>query len=198
MGLVVVAALAALALSLVTGGAPRWARRVHVLGLPVVAIAVALQAVALLAPLPEAVRLGLVAVSLLAALVVVVVNRRLPGVVLIGAGLLLNALVITVNGAMPVSLDAAARAGLSETSLRLDSDRGREEAGPATRLRPLGDVLPLALPPRREVVSAGDVLVAAGAAAYVWGVTRPRAKRRRRRPGPASHPRVANGRRSTS
>jgi hypothetical protein len=44
----------------------------------------------------------------------------------------------------------------------LVGDRRHELEGPRTRLRPLGDVIPVPLPLRPEVVSPGDVLVAAG------------------------------------
>jgi hypothetical protein len=60
---------------------------------------------------------------------------------------------------MPVSPEAAARAGLDV----LDTLDGRHElAASGTRLAPLGDVVPVPLPLRPEVVSPGDVLVAAG------------------------------------
>lgn len=89
-------------------------------------------------------------------------NARLPGVPLMAVGLLLNVVVVSVNAAMPVSVDAAARAGISRQQLRLDRDAMREPTGPGTRLAALGDVIPLALPRWPQVVSAGDVLVAAG------------------------------------
>jgi Family of unknown function (DUF5317) len=89
-------------------------------------------------------------------------NRRVAGTPLIGLGLLLNVLVIGANAAMPVSFDAAHRAGLSGADLGLDDDVLREPMTESTRLSWLGDVVPVALPWRPQVVSAGDVLVAAG------------------------------------
>ena len=89
-------------------------------------------------------------------------NSRLPGVPLIALGLLLNVVVITVNGAMPVSVSAANRAGLSRADLRLAQDAMRMPATDDTRLSSLGDVVPVALPRWPQVVSPGDVLVAAG------------------------------------
>jgi hypothetical protein len=91
-------------------------------------------------------------------------NRRVEGVPLMAAGLLLNAVVVGANGAMPVSLYAEARAGVSSSVTLLDGRDSRHEvAGPGTRLRPLGDVIPVPLPWRPETISAGDVLVIAGA-----------------------------------
>ena len=89
-------------------------------------------------------------------------NRGIRGTGLVAAGLLANALVVGVNGAMPVSADAAARAGVGIQDLLTGADARHELAGAATRLRWLGDVVPVPLPLRPEVVSPGDVLVAAG------------------------------------
>lgn len=99
-----------------------------------------------------------------AALVVVFLtrNRGVTGTGLIALGLLTNVLVVGVNGAMPVSAAAAARAGVSTQDLLTGADARHEPSGEATRLPWLGDVVPVPLPVRPEVVSAGDVLVAAG------------------------------------
>jgi hypothetical protein len=93
-----------------------------------------------------------------------ITNLRLPGVALAGAGLVLNVLVIGLNGAMPVDEDASKSAGigrsLEQAGLkheRLDSD---------TLLPWLGDVLPIAV--LREVLSIGDVLLASGIAYLVY------------------------------
>jgi hypothetical protein len=89
-------------------------------------------------------------------------NRMVAGTPLIGAGLLLNVVVVAANGAMPVSLPAAADAGLTRAVLGLDEDAMREPVDDDTRLALLGDVVPLTLPWRAQVVSPGDVLVASG------------------------------------
>jgi len=102
---------------------------------------------------------GLV-VSALLVLAFLARNRRLRGTGLVATGLLLNAVVIGANGAMPVSADAAARAGLALEDLVADARH--EPADEATRVRLLGDVVPVLLPRRPEVVSPGDVLLSAG------------------------------------
>ena len=89
-------------------------------------------------------------------------NRGIRGTGLVALGLLANALVVAVNGAMPVSAQASARAGVGTQDLLTGADARHELAGPGTRLRWLGDVVPVPLPLRPEVVSSGDVLVAAG------------------------------------
>ena len=89
-------------------------------------------------------------------------NRGIRGTGLVALGLLLNALVVAANGAMPVSAQAAGRAGVGVQDLLVGADARHELAGPDTRLDWLGDVIPVPLPLRPEVLSPGDVLVAAG------------------------------------
>lgn len=103
-----------------------------------------------------------------------VANRGVRGTGLVALGLGANALVVVLNGAMPVSPQAAARAevGLDDVAAGLDSRH--EVAGVDTRLALLGDVVPLRLPLRPEVVSPGDVLVASGLAQLVVVGMRPR------------------------
>jgi hypothetical protein len=94
-------------------------------------------------------------------------NRGVRGTGLLGLGLLLNALVVGLNGAMPVSLDALGKAGLSSQDLLAGNDPRHELADSGTRLHQVGDVIPVLLPLRPEVVSVGDVLIASGLAQLV-------------------------------
>jgi hypothetical protein len=115
------------------------------------------------------------AVSAVLVAVFLAYNRGVRGSGLVALGLLSNALVVGLNGAMPVSADASGRAGISTQELLAGTDQRHELAGPATRLGLLGDVIPVLLPRRPEVVSVGDVLVAAGLAELVVvGMTRRR------------------------
>jgi Family of unknown function (DUF5317) len=110
---------------------------------------------------PPALVLGLVSAAGLAAYWCAL-NRRVPGLPLVGTGLALDALVLAVNGSMPVSLAAAQRAGSELTAAELLASPSREVLDDATLLPFLGDVLPFAWPVAPQVVSVGDVLVAAG------------------------------------
>jgi hypothetical protein len=96
-----------------------------------------------------------------------VANRGVRGTGLVALGLGANALVVVLNGAMPVSPDAAARAGVLLDDVAAGLDSRHEVAGDGTRLALLGDVVPVLLPLRPEVVSPGDVLVASGLAQLV-------------------------------
>lgn len=84
-------------------------------------------------------------------------NRYRPGMVLIGLGLALNAVVIGLNGAMPVDPKAIEAIGLSGA----EPPPGKHILmTDATRLGWLGDRLPL--PPLHTVISVGDIVLAAG------------------------------------
>ena len=96
-----------------------------------------------------------------------VANRGVRGTGLVALGLGANALVVALNGAMPVAPAAAARAGVALDDVAAGLDRRHVVADGATRLPLLGDVVPVLLPLRPEVVSPGDVLVAAGLAQLV-------------------------------
>ena len=161
MVLVLVVAVAALAVSVATG----WTRlarvRIRAVRLLVAAAVVQLGTSALVPGSGFARVTALVLTTVLVGLFLVG-NARQPGVPLVALGLLLNVVVVGANAAMPVSVDAAARAGMSRAELGLARDAMREPSGATTRLGALGDVVPVALPRWPQVVSPGDVLVAAG------------------------------------
>lgn len=105
-------------------------------------------------------------------------NRDRPGMPLIAIGLILNAVVIAANGAMPVSVDALRAAGLSQP----ESLAGKHLlAGPGTRLTFLADIIPVR--PLRTVISVGDIVLAAGIIPLVHELMtqeRPSVRRRQR------------------
>jgi hypothetical protein len=104
------------------------------------------------------------AVSALCALAFCTRNWHVAGVALVSLGLLMNAAVVARNGAMPVSITAALRAGVPIASIAAGTDPRHDIAGTGTHWRWLGDDIPLPLPARPEVVSPGDILIAAGLA----------------------------------
>lgn len=100
---------------------------------------------------------------------VVVANRRLPGMVLIGVGAAANAVAITVNGGtLPASASALARAGLALHP----SGFANSAALSHPRLSWLGDNYAVPPPvPFHNVFSLGDVLVVLGVTVLVVRVT---------------------------
>lgn len=107
-------------------------------------------------------------------------NRRWPGTGLIAIGLILNAAVIAVNGAMPVDPEAVARAGGGLVRVGPGKHMPMAEG---TRLALLADRWPL--PPLRTVISVGDAVLAAGLVPLVHALMayRPPAERRGGRRG---------------
>lgn len=94
--------------------------------------------------------------------VVVIANRRRPGMWLAGVGILLNFTVIALNGGMPVLAEAAFVASGFEQAQLLISDYKHVEMVPGTRLTVLADVIPLRFLGIGQVISLGDVLLAIG------------------------------------
>ena len=164
MGLVVLCAVLGIAAGLARGGSLAHWSRLRLRGLPVLVAALALQATAALArPGDARLQTVVLSASLVLAAAGAAMDRRAPSVPL-ALGLVSNALVVAANGAMPVSVSALARAGLEPAAAALGPDPRHEVLGPATRLPWLADVVALPLPLHAEVVSVGDLLVAAGAA----------------------------------
>ncbi len=115
--------------------------------------------------------------SLLLLALVVWFNRRVPGFVLLGLGLLSNTLVIAANGGrMPVSLQALRLAGIAESRGEFETLRVTNSAlmEGQTALWFLGDIfaIPEAVP-LSNVFSVGDVCIALGSVWFVWFATRP-------------------------
>lgn len=107
--------------------------------------------------MPSLVASGLLLTSQLLVAVWGVRNRYRPGMPLILLGLLLNAVVLGANGAMPVAPEAIAAIGLPG----VEPLPGKHEIMTEdTQLRYLADVVPL--PPLRTIVSVGDIVLGAG------------------------------------
>lgn len=112
--------------------------------------------------------LAVLLVSNASVLSFVILNRAIPGMLLIAGGLLLNTVVITANQAMPVSASAAETAGTEVPSAKED-DLKHELLEDDSKLGFLGDVIPL--PGLKEVLSVGDILLALGVARVVYAQT---------------------------
>jgi hypothetical protein len=117
----------------------------------------------------------LVIASFASLLAFAIVNVEQPGVLLIGAGLLLNALAITVNGGMPISRQAIVRSGQEATLPDLVAGGGTKHhlADEDTRLLLLGDVIAVP-PPIAQAMSVGDLVMYSGIVWYLAAATGPR------------------------
>ena len=145
----------------VLAGWLRGGRLRHLAALPfrggaLVLVAAVAQVLFALAPSPPA-AVVLTVLSQAALLAFLWLNRYLAGALLIALGSLLNTVVVVANGAMPVSREALIALGRHPAELAAGRHRLLEE----------GDVLPqladvVALPALRTIVSAGDIVLAAG------------------------------------
>lgn len=105
-----------------------------------------------------------------------VANRHMRGSILVLIGFMLNAIVITANGAMPVDVEAIRAAGVSDTVIPLGK---HEVMTDATSLPWLGDRFPIL--PLRSSISIGDIVLAAGMIPLVHDLMMSQPARERRR-----------------
>jgi Family of unknown function (DUF5317) len=97
-------------------------------------------------------------------------NRKQPGFIVIFAGVLLNFIVMALNGGrMPVSIEAAQFLGREYIEALKAGVYGKHQAITSETLLPfLGDIIPLSPPyPRRQVISIGDVVINVGAFLFI-------------------------------
>jgi hypothetical protein len=165
VALVAVVLVLATVVGVAAGGRPAALARVPLSGWPLLAAAAGCQvAGTVLARLTDSAvpyaAGSLAAVALLIGFLLT--NASLPGVALIAIGLLANTAVVLANGAMPVSRWAAAKAGVTLADIDNGLDPRHVVAGASTSGRILSDVIPVRIPWWPEVVSPGDILVAAG------------------------------------
>ena len=173
--LLVIAVVIGLAIGLSRPRAGAHAVRPHLEQVPLLAVGAALNAMAALLD-GTAANLALAA-SLAILIAVAMANRHITGAAVVGLGLLLNLVAVSVNGGVPVRASAMVEAGMIEpgdvATVELTGPRHLET--PADAAAGLGDIIPV--PFVGEVVSFGDLIVIFGAADAVRELSRRRARR---------------------
>ncbi|MDQ3028544.1 MAG: DUF5317 domain-containing protein [Actinomycetota bacterium] len=163
MILFVAFALAALSLPLAGGSLSSLSRlQLRAAWLVLAALAVQIAIISLVpAAAPPAVMAAAHLASYAMAVAFLILNRRVPGLVLTGAGGLLNLAAIGANGGvMPASPEALAAAGRAGPGHFVNSGAVHD-----ARLAWLGDVFAIPAPlPLANVFSVGDVVLIVGAA----------------------------------
>jgi hypothetical protein len=101
------------------------------------------------------------------------VNVRYAGMALVALGLLLNIVVVGANAGMPVALEVVGAAESQEAHASLAESPLHVPADAETRLGFLGDIVAVPLPQSMGgLISAGDLLLAAGAGVVVFQMMR--------------------------
>lgn len=120
------------------------------------------------APVGGSVGYLLLVASFLLLIVAAAANWRLPGFMLIVAGLWMNFIVITVNEGMPVTRAAIVASGQADVLDELiDNPESKHHlAGPDDELLFLADHIAVP-PPVRQAISIGDIVAYAGAMWFV-------------------------------
>ncbi|HWB88049.1 MAG TPA: DUF5317 domain-containing protein [Acidimicrobiia bacterium] len=141
----------------------------------------------------EGLGIAMVLFSFFLLLVMVLLNRSKPGMLIAGLGVLMNFVVIALNGGMPVLAGAAEVAsGFTVSSPDLSGTFKHVPLDDSSRLTFFADVIPLRLAGIGEVISLGDIFLALGLGVFLeHELRRPRRYFKRgaqAQPGSASRP----------
>lgn len=124
----------------------------------------------------EVVGVAMVLISFALLMVMVILNRSKPGMWIAGLGVLMNFVVIAINGGMPVLAGAAEVAsGFTVTDPDFSGTFKHVALDETSRLTFFADVIPIRLASIGEVISLGDVFLALGLGVFLeYELRRPR------------------------
>ena len=173
MGATAIALALGIAAGLVAGGRPSEVATTTFRLWPALLAGLGLQAVPDLLGVGGAAAFVALACSYAALVTFALANLRIVGMPIVLAGLALNAAAILPNGGMPVRPGALVQAGIvaPEEVTLVDVGVKRHLERDDDVLVGLGDVIPV--PPLREVLSVGDLVLSAGLAAIAFRLLRP-------------------------
>jgi hypothetical protein len=124
------------------------------------------------APGQSALQVVVLMLSQTTLLVLVVLNRHVPGAILFSLGIVLNLVVMLANGGwMPITPEMyrfVHPERVLDIQARAPSSKGIILPREQTNLWLLSDIVPIALPWRRTAVSIGDLLLIAGAGQFIF------------------------------
>jgi peptidoglycan/LPS O-acetylase OafA/YrhL len=111
---------------------------------------------------------ALILLSYVPLLLLVIINRDRPGLWLAGLGVLMNFVVIALNGGMPVLAEAAEVAsGFGPGAPEIAEGFKHVILNETSRLVFLADVIPIRIANYGQVLSLGDVFLAVGLGRFV-------------------------------
>lgn len=200
MLLIVGVVVVGIVVGLLTGGRLRGFEELHFRWWGLALVGLALQ----LVPVPSRpgnldhlLAVGLLLASYVALSGFVVANIRVPGMVLMGVGFVLNLIVISANGGMPVSGSAIREVygpgyerGLRDVTLHGGAKHHLEGSGDV--LTPLADQFPIG-GPVRQVYSVGDFISLAGVGWVMAAATKGKAAYPSREDRRSGRPREPDG-----
>ena len=167
---------ASIALAMLRGGRLLHLAEIHLRLWPLLLLGFAMQAATVFLPSDADWSFGagvtLFLLSYVPLLTVVIVNRERTGMWLTGIGIIMNFLVIALNGGMPVLSEAAQVAGGFTTEVAILDDHKHVLLDHTSRLTFLADVIPLRAFGVGQVLSIGDVFLAVGLGAFLEGELR--------------------------
>jgi hypothetical protein len=190
MAFTVLALVVGAALGLCSGGRIR-----NVAGHPIRAWWLLIGGVGLLAALGHVSAGSVGALGMLAGncflLAFAAMNRTLVGIGIIAVGLAANALVIGLNGGMPVRPQAVVAAHIADRQGLADVAYGNRHhrEHPGDKLRWLGDIIPVR--EFHEVLSFGDIVLAIGVADVIAHLLHPRRRPLDRGPTSVAQPELS-------
>jgi hypothetical protein len=119
-------------------------------------------------PWSEGMGVAMVLISFGLLMGMVLLNRRKPGMWIVGLGVLMNFVVIAANGGMPVLAGAAEVAsGFTVSEPDISGTFKHVLLDESSRLTFFSDVIPLRLVGIGEVISLGDIFLALGLGVFL-------------------------------
>jgi hypothetical protein len=171
MGFTGIALVAGIVLGLVTGGRPRNITLRPLRGVGALGGAMILQVVPQLIDVSGTTGLACVVGSYVLLVAFALANIRLVGMPVIFVGLVLNVVVIGLNGGMPVRAEAIYTIDRHANLEEIDFGAKRHLEDGDDKLTFLGDALPVR--PIGQVLSFGDLILSAGVANVVFRLLKP-------------------------
>jgi hypothetical protein len=112
---------------------------------------------------------ALLVLSHTGALLLVWLNRHIPGAVVFAAGIVLNTVAMLANGGwMPVTPELVRYVDGDPNAVLVSTGKNIILPYTETRLWLLSDIIPVALPWRRWAISIGDILLVLGIAQFLF------------------------------
>jgi hypothetical protein len=127
------------------------------------------------APGQSVLQMAILVLSQVALILLILINRHIPGAKLFALGIILNTMVMVANGGwMPVTPGTAKYVHPTRPAVAFSKPQDSKNIilpRSETKLWILSDIIRITLPWRRNAVSVGDILLIIGAAQFIFQTT---------------------------